>query len=74
MRLSDSDEKTGDTDDSFDYHEAGMAEGVLEEVSSLCSEAVIVSLAIPAFLYCDGKKGSGILTVIFLSQPSPVLP
>ena len=39
-RLSDSDEETGDTDDSFDYLEAGMAEGELEEVSSSCSEAV----------------------------------
>ena len=29
-RLSDSDEETGDTDDSFDYLEAGMAEGELE--------------------------------------------
>ena len=39
-RLSDSDEETGDTGDSFDYLEAGMAEGELEEVSSSCSEAV----------------------------------
>ena len=39
-RLSDSDEETGDIDDSFDYLKAGMADGELEEVSSSCSEAI----------------------------------
>ena len=38
--LSDSNEETTDTDDSFDYLEAGMAEGELYEVSSSCSDAV----------------------------------
>ena len=39
-RLSDSNEETTDTDDSFDYLEAGMAEGELYEVSSSCSDVV----------------------------------
>ena len=39
-RLSDSDEDTTDTDDSFDCLEAGMAAGDFEEVSSSCSEAI----------------------------------
>ena len=33
-------EETSDTDDSFDYLEAEMAEGELYEVSSSCSNAV----------------------------------
>ena len=39
-QLSDSNEETTDTDDSFDYLEAGMAEGELYKVSSSCSDAV----------------------------------
>ena len=39
-RLSDSNEETTDTDDSFDYLEAGMAERELYGVSSSCSDAV----------------------------------
>ena len=39
-RLSDSNEETTDTDDSFDYLEAGMAEHELYKVSSSCSDAV----------------------------------
>ena len=39
-RLSYSSEEITDTDDSFDYLEAGMAEGELYEVSSSCSDAV----------------------------------
>ena len=39
-RLSDSDEDTTDTDDSFDWLEAGMAASDFEEVSSSCSEAI----------------------------------
>ena len=35
-----SNEETTDTDDSFDYLEAGMAKGELYEVSSSCSDAV----------------------------------
>ena len=39
-------EETTDTDDSFDYLEAGMAEGELYKVNSSCSDAVdIVVLA-----------------------------
>ena len=38
--LSDSNEDTTDTDDSFDCLEAGMAAGDFEKVSSLCSEAI----------------------------------
>ena len=37
-RLLDPDEETTDTDDSFNYLEAGMEAGESEEVSSLCSE------------------------------------
>ena len=33
-RLSDEDEEISDSDDSFDYLEAGMAAGELDEVSS----------------------------------------
>ena len=40
VQLSDSNEETTNTDDSFDYLEAGMAEGELYEVSSSCSDAV----------------------------------
>ena len=39
-RLSDSNEDTTDTDDSFDSLEAGMAVGGFEEMSSSCSEAI----------------------------------
>ena len=38
--LSDLYEETTDIDDSFDYLEAGMAEGELYKVSSLCNEAI----------------------------------
>ena len=44
-RLSDSNEETTDTDNSFDYLEAGMAEGELYEVSSSCSDAAVDSSA-----------------------------
>ena len=40
VQLLDSNEETTDTDDSFDYLEAGMAEGELYEISSSCSDAV----------------------------------
>ena len=39
-RLSESNEEATDTDDSFGYLEAGMAEGELYEVSSSCSDTV----------------------------------
>ena len=39
-QLSNSNEETTDTDDSFDYLEAGMAESELYEVSSSCSNGV----------------------------------
>ena len=42
--------------------------------NSILSRENLVSLARPAFYIGVGKKESGILTVIFLSQPPPVLP
>ena len=65
-RLSDSHEETGDTGDSFDYLEAGMAEGELEEVSSSCSEAVDSSAS-----YDNGGNDGGSDFAYDPSLPGP---
>ena len=65
-RFSDSNEETTDTDDSFDYLEAGMAEGELYEVSSSCSDAVDSSASDD-----DGDFGEGSDFAYDPSLPGP---
>ena len=69
-RLSDSNEETIDTDDSFDYLEAGMAEGELYEVSSLCSDGVDSSASDNNG---DFGEGSDFLTILPYLGLLPVL-
>ena len=63
-RLSDSNEETTDIDDSFDYLEAGMAQGELYKVSSSCSDAVDSSASND-----NGDFGEGSDFVYDLSLP-----
>ena len=65
-QLSDSNEETTNTDDSFDYLEAGMAEGEPYEVISLCSGTVDSSASDD-----NGDFGEGIDFAYDPSLPGP---
>ena len=65
-RLSDTDEEISDTDDSFDYLEAGMASGEFEGVSSDASSISDVTDG------SDSEDGSDIMVDPSLPGPSSV--